>query len=434
MNKLLYSSRPLIDMLFKKLRTNYSKSKESKTLISNFISLSLLQVAGYIFPLLTVPYLAHVIGADLYGEIAFAMSIMVFFQTLVDYGFVFSAVRDIARCRDDLKQVSQIYTNVMWSRALLALLSLSLLVSLIVIVPKFYEIRWVLLASFLIVIGHAIFPDWMFQAVEKMKFITLFNICVKFIFTIAVFLFIHEPEDYLLQPIFTSLGYLLSGAGAMYLIHRWGIRLGRPQLRNILNSIRTNFDLFVNQIVPNLYNSTSVLLLGFFHGNTANGIFEVANRFNTAGASFFSIISRTFYPFLARKINHHQFFVRLNIACASAVALILFIGAPLIIHTFFSSEFDGAINVLRIIAISLIFLAISNAYGTNYLIIRGFEHEMRQINLYSSILGLVIAIPAVICLSYLGVAITILFARAIIGILVMLKAHKIQSSEWTPAK
>lgn len=421
-------------MLFKKLRTNYSNSKESKNLISNFISLSLLQVAGYIFPLLTVPYLAHVIGPDLYGEIAFAMSIMIFFQTLVDYGFVFSAVRDIARCRDNFKQVSQIYTNVMWSRALLAMLSFFILVSLIIIVPKFFEMRWVLMTSFLIVIGHALFPDWIFQAVERMKFITIFNICVKLIFTIAVFAFIHKPEDYLLQPIFTSLGYILSGAGAMYLIHQWGIRLGRPRLKMIIDSIRSNFDLFVNQLVPNLYNSTSVLLLGFFHGNAANGIFEVANRFNTAGASFFSIISRTFFPFLARKINHHQFFARLNIACASAIALMLFLGAPLIIHTFFSTEFDGAINILRIIAISLVFLALSNAYGTNYLIIKGYERKMRQINLYSSIIGLIIAIPAVMYLSYIGVAITILIARATIGIWTMLASYKVQASERLAAK
>ena len=63
------------------------QSKDGKVLVKNFAYLSLLQIIGYVFPLITIPYLARVIGVDGYGKIAFALSVIVYFQTFVDWGF-----------------------------------------------------------------------------------------------------------------------------------------------------------------------------------------------------------------------------------------------------------------------------------------------------------------------------------------------------------
>ena len=88
-------------------------SRNAKGLMSNFVSLSLLQVANYVFPLITLPYLTKVVGVENFGRIAFAQAVIVWFQAIVDYGFIYSSVRDIARCREDIKRVSVIYSNVM---------------------------------------------------------------------------------------------------------------------------------------------------------------------------------------------------------------------------------------------------------------------------------------------------------------------------------
>lgn len=46
----------------KALQLKLKNSKDGKALASNFGYMMLLQVAGYIFPLLTIPYLARTIG------------------------------------------------------------------------------------------------------------------------------------------------------------------------------------------------------------------------------------------------------------------------------------------------------------------------------------------------------------------------------------
>ena len=99
------------------------QSKDGKVLVENFAYLSLLQVAGYAFPLITMPYLARVIGVEGFGKIAFASAIMVWIQTVADWGFNYTATRDVAKNREDKDKVSDIFSRVLWARCLLMFLS-----------------------------------------------------------------------------------------------------------------------------------------------------------------------------------------------------------------------------------------------------------------------------------------------------------------------
>jgi len=87
----------------KALISRVNKSKDVRTLSSNFSYLMLLQIAGYIFPLITIPYLASVIGVEGFGKIAYASAVIVWFKTVADWGFNYTATRDVARNRGDYK-------------------------------------------------------------------------------------------------------------------------------------------------------------------------------------------------------------------------------------------------------------------------------------------------------------------------------------------
>lgn len=407
----------------------FAKNNDAKVLLSNFFALGFLQLAGYVFPLLTLPYLAKTIGVEKFGELAFASAIMIYFQTLVDYGFIFSAVRDIARCKEDKKAVSEIYSRIMWARFFLVIVSFAILLILVLIVSKFREMKLLILLTFLIVPGHALFPDWMFQAFEKMKYITVFHLIIKFVFTVSVFLFIKTKEDYVIQPILSAVGFLLCGIISMCVIRSWGIRFSKPKNKVIISTIKENTDLFINQLAPNLYNSFSTLLLGFTHGELANGILDAGNKFGTIAANLLGVISRTFFPFLSRKIDKHNLFVKINLGIAILMSIVLFIFAPFIIQIFYTAEFTSAINVLRIIAISFISLALSQTYSTNYLIIKGYEREARQITLIASGFGFVIAVPFVYYFSYIGVALVILISRTALATMIIYKVKMISCKQ-----
>lgn len=404
-------------MIFNNLRHRLSNSKDGKTVFANFGYLSLLQIAGYVFPLITMPYLARVIGAEGFGRIAFASAIVVWFQTVADWGFNLTATRDVAQHRDDKDKVSQIFSNVLWARCLLTLLSACLLLSLIAVVPYFRENAAVIMITFLLVPGQILFPDWLFQAIEKMKYTTMFNLLMKFLFTMAVFIFIHDRDDYLYQPLLSAIGYIVCGIGALYLIlHKWGYKLYKPQWTEIFKTIKGSADVFVNNIMPNLYNSLSVMLLGFFCGAKANGIYAGGDKIPSIFYQFQSVLSRAFYPFLSRRPDKHSFYAKLNIGTAVAGSTLLIILSPLLIRIILGEEFTESVIVMRILAVSIVFLAMNYTYGTSYLIIKHKEKPLRNLTSAASIIGMSISVPLVYYFSYIGAAITVLLCRAMLGI------------------
>lgn len=393
-----------------------NSSKDGKTVFANFGYLSLLQVAGYVFPLISMPYFARVIGADGFGKIAFASAIVVWIQTISDWGFNLTATRDVAQNRDNKELVSRIISNVLWARSVLTLLSGIILLLVVLLVPYLRENADIIFVTFLLVPGYILFPEWFFQAIEKMKYTTFFNLFLKLVFTVAVFVFIHKREDYLIQPLLTTIGYLLCGIGALYLIFKkWGYTLYKPQWIEIFKTIRNSTDVFVNNLMPNLYNSFSVMLLGFFGGSTANGIYDGGNRFPSIFYQFQSVLSRAFYPFLSRRPDKHSFYAKLNIVSALVGSVILVLISPLIIKIMLGDEFEKSVVVMQILSFSVVFLAMGYTYGTNFLIINHKEKPLRNLTFISSIVGMCVSVPLVYYFSYIGAAVTVLLCRGLLG-------------------
>lgn len=279
-------------------------SKDKKRLASNFLSLSALQVFTYVLPLLTLPYLVRVLGVEKYGLVMFAQSVIMFFSILVDYGFNLSATREVSIHRDNKEKITEIFSSVIIIKLGLMIVSLFLLTVIVFSFEKFYVDKELYFITYLIVVGQGLFPVWYFQGLERMKYITLINILSRVIFTIAIFIFIHEEDDYILLPVLNGLGVISGSIYSLYIIKKvFNQKFVFQGFGTLYKYFKDSTNFFFSRVSVSIYTSANAIVLGLFTNNTMVGYYSIAEKLYQAIQGLYGPITQALYPYVAKEKN-----------------------------------------------------------------------------------------------------------------------------------
>ncbi|MBO5933728.1 MAG: oligosaccharide flippase family protein, partial [Bacteroidaceae bacterium] len=185
--------------------------RKYKQVIENFFSLSALNAINIVLQLVTLPYIMGVVGEANYGIYSYVFIVIHYIILFSTYGFNYTATKQISENRDDIDAVNRIYNAVIGCKVLIAT-SLVLLVILFsnMVFEEQIGFKMFLLGLGMIV-GDIVTPIWLFQGMEKMKFMTLVNSSSKILFTVLVFFVIRGADDFYILILLNSCGYLLAG-------------------------------------------------------------------------------------------------------------------------------------------------------------------------------------------------------------------------------
>ena len=392
-------------------------SDTRKRLLENFLSLSVLQLANYILPFITLPYLVRVLGPEKYGLIAFAQAFIGYFQILTDYGFNLSATREISINREDKDKVSEIFSSVMIIKIFLFIFSLLIMSFIVFFFDKFREDRLIYYLTFGMVVGQTLFPVWFFQGMEKMKYITFLNVLAKLIFTIAIFVFVKEVSDYLYVPLLNSFGFIIAGLLAFLIVFKnFGVRFKVPSFKEIKHQLKEGWHIFISTVAISLYTISNTFILGLFTNNTIVGYYSAAERIIRAIQGLLGLISQTTYPYVGKLSAESQKLaviltkklVRITGSIFFSLFLFLFIFAPYIVDLLLGKQYENSVIILRILSFIPLILSFSTVYATLFLLGCGYKRDWSRIILTGSLIHIIFVFTSVgvFSLSYIGVSLS----------------------------
>jgi PST family polysaccharide transporter len=376
-----------------------------KTLVENMMSLLVMQGATYVLPLLTFPYLVRVLGTGNYGRIAFAQAFVGYFVITTDYGFNLTATRQVAIHRDDPRRLGAIYSAVMSVKLVLLGAGALVFAALVLALPRFRPEAPLFLAAFLMVIGNTLYPVWLFQGLERMRYMTIVNIGSKIIAVGSIFLFVHQRSDYVLAVALQSGGFVVAGIWASLAVWTsFGIPWVRPTGEEIRKMWADGWHVFISQASVSLFGNSNVFILGLFASAPVVGRFAVAEKIVRAVVGLSIPVCNAIYPavsaMFARSREAAVAFLRRVVLGGGLIFLTvsagLFLGADLSVRLVTGSPDPNITLLIRLMAILPLTIFVDNIYGTQILLNVGRQREFMGVVLAAggfSALASIIMVP-----------------------------------------
>lgn len=342
--------------------------------IENMSYVTAFQIFTLLVPLVTYPYLIRVLGAELYGWVITSQVLVSYFSLFIDYGFRKVTTRHISVNRSDLQKLSEIVSSVIVVKFILWVISLMIYLIIIFCIQPYREHILLFLFSYGITFNDLLFPQFYFQGIEKMKYVTMLNIVIKSIFLVLTFLFISSQADYFLVPVFLSIGSLLGGIIAFYIMfYRHGLSFSFPSIGTLRYYTKDATPVFCTDMICTIKDKLNYFLIGGTLNMSDVAIYDLGSKLMNVVARLVSVIGVALFPRMARERNILLFKKSggLIVLVTLAFILVLELLLPIIVPFLYAEKID--LLPIRLYLLAPLFLELSSFISSNLFIALGYN-------------------------------------------------------------
>jgi O-antigen/teichoic acid export membrane protein len=400
------------------------KNRSMASFKKNFTILMTLQVSTYLAPLLTLPWLARVLGPNEYGRLSFALAFTTYFVVLVNFSFSLTSTPKVSINRENRAMRSQIFWETMISQAVLAAGGFIVLVALTFLVPHLEENRELLLMGYGMAIGTMLIPTWYFQGIEDLAPISIFVFIGRALSIPAMYLFVRHREDVDIAMAVNALVPLLTGICiCTYLYFRRELDFIPVTFTTLRDRLKDGWSVFMATSLVDVYASSNIVILTLIAGNVAGGYFAAADKLIRAALNMLQPLRTAAYPRVSFLMHHARddafaFLRKMFILQGTIVSLIsvcIFFGAPLAVKLLYGPQFLPTVEVLRWMAFVPLMSGLADLSGVQTMLPLGMKAHFSRVLIGSALLNFALLFVLAHLFGEQGAAATVLIVETAIA-------------------
>lgn len=367
------------------------KNPNAKRLLANFSYLSIIEIIGLLLPLVSYPYLIRTVGANNYGIVVFAQAIVAYIMIIVNFGFNVSATRRVSESRDNLFELNTIYSSVVYLKIILLFLCCIFLWPILTVIH--YENSIIIVGLLGLCIQEVLFPTWLYQGLEKMKFITIILFLSKCTFLGLIFIFIHNEGDYIYIPFLYSFGGVLTSIlSILTLKYKFNINFTKVTFRQLKKDFLESLPFFASRLSSVVMERSNVIAIGSFFSYDMVAIYDLCTKVVSLLKTPYSLIAQVVYPNVAKSKDMRiiKKVCKPLIISSLCASLLVMVVAKYIVLFLGGNGLSSSIPILRLMIWYVPIVGISYLFGASVLVVKGYAKEYNLSVVYSVIIYMVL--------------------------------------------
>lgn len=381
----------------------------------NTLAMYVVHIAGYVLPLVLVPFLARTLGPEGWGTYALVIAVSSLGGIVIDMGVGQHASRLIA-LEAEASEVRNVVFDALGAKQLTSVLALLLGGIVLVMAPVLGA--HIIVAATVLALGQANSMLWYYQGRNRLRIHARNELVGRVCSLIAVITFVKGPEDAYVAALLYASGYYISMAmGVFEVMGAFGLPL-RPRVYPALAIINDARPLLVTRVGIAGYNSGIPLILGIVSGPNVLGTFSLAERVVRAAAQAVAPLVQVLFP-IAVQMQDGDRDRRLLVRRAGITIVVLWICgagllaalAPSVIRLLGGNSYPNAVNILRILCFIPPLVALNSVLSSLVIIARGEYAVFRGAVTIACLVGVLIAAASVFTMGAVGAAIGLVLAE-----------------------
>lgn len=358
----------------------------------NFIYNITYQILILIIPLITIPYVSRIIGANGIGIYSYTYSIVYYFIIFAMLGFNNYGNRTIAKVRDDKEKLSKTFKEIYFFQLIM---SFTMLIFYILYLFLFDTKYWIIsLIQCLYLISCMFDINWFFFGLEQFKITITRNILIKIFSLVLIFTLVKHPTDIWVYTL------ILSGSSLLSNLLIW------PFVPKYVSKVKINFidikkhfipclKLFLPVIAVTVYKVMDKTMIGLMANVSEVGYYENAEKIINVPIAIITALGTIMMPRMSNLYSKNEdelskAIIKKSIKLMMFLAFAMTFGLIAISKDFsllfFGNDFEKTGILIIFLAITIIFLSWGNVIRTQYLIPKEYD----KIYIISAFLGAVV--------------------------------------------